>query len=180
MRGDTGEPELVPAPQKLLEEDAIRKCSVLLAFSLKLKHAEGIRNAGYLHLPFSLPGTLSRLPHSQLLLAYLVSAKTSPLKGPSLTTLAQAVTHPYCDPLCFHHYLLYSQHSPLSKHFWVYSCLFTCCLPPPLDHKAAAPTLFPPSHLLAPQLTPRGPHVFVKRRERHRDFTFTEEEVPSI
>ena len=68
---------------------------MLLAFSLNLKHAEGIHTPGPLHLPFLLPGTFSRLPHGQLLLTHLVSAPMSPLKGLSLTPLVQAVTHPY-------------------------------------------------------------------------------------
>ena len=95
VRGGAGESKMVPAPWEFLEEDAIRKCSVLLAFSLNLKRAEGIHTPGSLPLPFSLPGTFSRLPHGRLLLTHLVSAQIPPLKGPSLTPLVQAVTHPY-------------------------------------------------------------------------------------
>lgn len=59
----------VPAAQELLvylgkKSDSGRKCSVLLACSLNLQHAEGICTPGSLHLPFSPPGVLSRLPHS--------------------------------------------------------------------------------------------------------------------
>lgn len=76
---------------------------MLLAFSLNLKHAEGIHTPGSLHLPFLLPGTFSRLPHSQFLLTHLVSAQMSASQGPSLTPLVQAVTTPTETPLCYHH-----------------------------------------------------------------------------